>query len=273
MSPSSNARTFFRDRVMATETPNAKPADGVLVPFPDLISHSQPKAPAQTHRHSRQLGHSSRSDRQIPRRGDAAPLFPAEASAPISLPKSHIHRTPSELQLEQSLLQAEYSDVRMYARLVRGMTERGAALHIPQGECSNSAANEHALLSRQSLLRVVECRQRSILEGGDEEDEEEFDATTVGFMAEGYCRGNLDSEWNVGYSFGEDSHLVSDSLTQVVTSQEERHVPLCSHNNAHVTLPHSPRGYTHHREVSATSSRQQQNGGEDDDDCVFSLEM
>lgn len=43
------------------------------------------------------------------------------SSAPISLPKSHIHRTPSELQLADDMRRAEYEDVRMYARLVSGM--------------------------------------------------------------------------------------------------------------------------------------------------------
>mmetsp|Transcript_22327 Transcript_22327/g.33452 ORF Transcript_22327/g.33452 Transcript_22327/m.33452 type:complete len:208 (-) Transcript_22327:307-930(-) len=43
------------------------------------------------------------------------------SSAPISLPKSHIRRTPSELQMADDIRRAEYEDVRMYARLVVGM--------------------------------------------------------------------------------------------------------------------------------------------------------
>ncbi|KAL3785314.1 hypothetical protein HJC23_008878 [Cyclotella cryptica] len=298
MSPSSNAGSFFTDRARSTETTNAKPTDnGLFVPFPELLSHSQSTAPPPPHRRSKQH-HARTTSRQTPHHGHAAPPpFPtttAAASAPISLPKSHIHRTPSELQLEQSLLQAEYSDVRMYARLVRGMTERGAALHRPRGEdedeCVNSTTTtttegRHYWLSRKSLLGVVECRQRAILEGGEGEEEEEgrfrhaFRSnaaaviSTAGSRAKGCGQGHLESEWNVGYSFGEDSHLVSDFLPQVVPTQEERHLPLYSYPNAQVSVSHDPRGYTHHREVSATSSRHQPSGGEEYDDCVFSLEM
>ncbi len=49
------------------------------------------------------------------------------SSAPISLPKSHIRRTPSELQLADDMRRAEYEDVRMYARLVVGMQSQCVA--------------------------------------------------------------------------------------------------------------------------------------------------
>ena len=39
----------------------------------------------------------------------------------IPLPPSHISRTPSELQLADNKLRADYEDVRMYSRLVGGM--------------------------------------------------------------------------------------------------------------------------------------------------------
>lgn len=49
------------------------------------------------------------------------------SSAPISLPESHIRRTPSELQLADDIRRAEYEDVRMYARLVVGMQSQCVA--------------------------------------------------------------------------------------------------------------------------------------------------
>lgn len=45
-------------------------------------------------------------------------------SSPIRLPKTHIHRTPSELQLAQELLKADYCEHKMYARLVYGMSHQ-----------------------------------------------------------------------------------------------------------------------------------------------------
>ncbi|KAL7548807.1 hypothetical protein ACHAWF_012065 [Thalassiosira exigua] len=52
---------------------------------------------------------------------------PYVLSASIPLPKSHIQRTNSELQLADDLRRAEYEDVRMYARLVVGMQSRCVA--------------------------------------------------------------------------------------------------------------------------------------------------
>ena len=45
-------------------------------------------------------------------------------SPPISLPKSHIHRTPSELQLASEIRRANNADARMWARLVLGMNSQ-----------------------------------------------------------------------------------------------------------------------------------------------------
>jgi len=45
----------------------------------------------------------------------------SNSSNSIPIPKSHIHRTPSELQLADEVRRAEYDDVRMYARLLTGM--------------------------------------------------------------------------------------------------------------------------------------------------------
>ena len=71
--------------------------------------------------------------------------FPA--SGIIPLPKSHIHRTPSELQLADDMRRAEYDDVRMYARLVVGM----------QSQCQVSGY-VHPLTSK-SLEGVVKTKQ------------------------------------------------------------------------------------------------------------------
>ena len=45
-------------------------------------------------------------------------------SPPISLPKSHIHRTPSELQLASEIRRANDADARMWARIVLGMNSQ-----------------------------------------------------------------------------------------------------------------------------------------------------
>lgn len=70
-----------------------------------------------------------------------------ELSASIPLPKSHIHRTPSELQLADDTKRAEYEDVRMYARLVVGM----------QVQCINSGYVHP--LTRKSLQDILRTKQ------------------------------------------------------------------------------------------------------------------
>mmetsp|Transcript_35479 Transcript_35479/g.57856 ORF Transcript_35479/g.57856 Transcript_35479/m.57856 type:complete len:204 (+) Transcript_35479:56-667(+) len=95
-----------------------------------LLSSSLP------HRHlrsKRRHHHSNANDEQL--------------SASIPLPKSHIHRTPSELQLADDMRRAEYEDVRMYARIVVGM----------QSQCLVSGYIHP--LTRKSLQDVLKTKQ------------------------------------------------------------------------------------------------------------------
>jgi hypothetical protein len=98
------------------------------------------------------------------------------SSAPISLPKSHIHRTPSELQLadNDNIRQAEYEDVRMYARLVVGM----------QNQCVASGyVHPLTMKSLQDIVKTKEANDQE-LEAMRLHQEEDADA---------------DSGWDVNY--------------------------------------------------------------------------
>ena len=77
----------------------------------------------------------SRDDRQ-------QPLL----SASIPLPKSHVHRTRSELQLADDVQRAEYEDVRMCVRLVVGM----------QSQCIKSGYVHP--LTEQSLRHILRTK-------------------------------------------------------------------------------------------------------------------
>eukprot|EP01083_Nonionella_stella_P115543 342714_1 len=70
-------------------------------------------------------------------------------SASIPMPKSHVHRTPSELQLADDMRRAEYEDVRMYARLVVGM----------QSQCMVSGYVHP--LTKKSLQDILKTKQAS----------------------------------------------------------------------------------------------------------------
>ncbi len=86
-------------------------------------------------------------------------------SASIPLPKSHIHRTPSELQLADDVRRAEYEDVRMYARLVVGM----------QSQCMVSGYVHP--LTKKSLQDILKTKQANEDELGalHEEDADEWE--------------------------------------------------------------------------------------------------
>ena len=115
------------------------------------------------------------------------------SSAPISLPKSHIHRTPSELQLADNIRQAEYEDVRMYARLVVGM----------QNQCVASGYVHP--LTRKSLQDIVKTK---------EANDQELEAMHL------HQEEDADSGWDVNYIDDQDhqdqdgSAVTSSSLQQ-----------------------------------------------------------
>eukprot|EP00573_Skeletonema_grethae_P000465 CAMPEP_0201686874 /NCGR_PEP_ID=MMETSP0578-20130828/1156_1 /ASSEMBLY_ACC=CAM_ASM_000663 /TAXON_ID=267565 /ORGANISM="Skeletonema grethea, Strain CCMP 1804" /LENGTH=191 /DNA_ID=CAMNT_0048170979 /DNA_START=325 /DNA_END=900 /DNA_ORIENTATION=- len=94
----------------------------------------------------------TRPTKTSPSSGPSSLQTPAVSSNIIPLPKSHIHRTPSELQLADEMRRAEYNDVRMYARLVVGMQSQ------IQRECLENGGVVHPL-SQKSLQGVVKTKQ------------------------------------------------------------------------------------------------------------------
>lgn len=72
-------------------------------------------------------------------------------SCSIPIPKSHIHRTPSELQLADEMRRAEYDDVRMYTRLLAGMQ------HQLQRDFRANGGVVHPL-SKKSLQGIVKTK-------------------------------------------------------------------------------------------------------------------
>ena len=79
--------------------------------------------------------------------GPASP--PASGSGSIPIPASHIHRTPSELQMAAEVLRYELEDIQMYTRIVDGM----------QSQRSQRNGLVHPL-SQRSLESVVRTRHR-----------------------------------------------------------------------------------------------------------------
>ena len=93
----------------------------------------------------------------------------SSSSISIPLPKTHIHRTPSELQLADEVRRAECDDVRMYARLVVGMQNQ-----IQRDYCANGGVVHP--LSKKSLMGVVRTKQARYdeLDGEREDDDRDY---------------------------------------------------------------------------------------------------
>jgi len=107
-----------------------------------------------------------------------------QLSASIPLPKSHIHRTPSELQLADDMRRAEYEDVRMYARIVVGM----------QSQCLVSGYLHP--LTRKSLHDILKTKQAN---------EEELEKKLHDHVEE-------DENWELAYDEERDDNSVDTPL-------------------------------------------------------------
>ena len=92
-------------------------------------------------------------------------------SAPISLPKTHIHRTPSDIQLAADTLRAEYRDVAMYSRLMTGMHNQIQHRCLASG---NGDADVHPM-SWKSMQGIVKTKQANDydLEQHDDNDDDD----------------------------------------------------------------------------------------------------
>ena len=166
-------------------------------------------------------------------------------SAAIPLPKSHIHRTPSELQLDDDVRRAEHQDVRMYARLVVGM----------QSQCQVSGYVHP--LTRKSLQDILRTRQAN-----DKELERKSSALH-----------DIHHEEDEEQEDGEISHRTDerDENTSVDTPQPRR--PIGTSKRA-PTVVKAPSGDGSIMPKLSTSERQEEVAVADpEDDLVFSLEL
>lgn len=82
-------------------------------------------------------------------------LGAALSRAPIPLPSSHIHRTKSELQLDEDMHAAEFRDRCMFQRLVTGIQSRQAVLETQKAKVAQlQALSSGSSLRRRSKLRL-----------------------------------------------------------------------------------------------------------------------
>ena len=120
-------------------------------PRPPIQKHSQlTSSPREAI--NKKFHRAARQPLPSPSSGPASLQTTTASSNIIPLPKSHIHRTPSELQLADDMRRAEYDDVRMYARLVVGMQSQIQRHCLVNGGVVNP-------LSQKSLQGVLKTKQ------------------------------------------------------------------------------------------------------------------
>ena len=162
-------------------------------------------------------------------------------SASIPLPKSHVHRTRSELQLADDVRRAEYEDVRMCVRLVVGM----------QSQCIKSGYVHP--LTEQSLREIL--RTKAADERGLERKlREHHRAATAAEPTDD------DDDWEVSYLGAATSE---NSSINTPPGRPWHTVGTSSGAPALVKYPSDG------SMVSNFSSEEYP----EDDDCVFSLEL
>jgi len=142
-----------------------------------------------------------------PNRRAQAPYIHS-TSAPIRLPESHIHRTPSELQLAQEQIKADFFDGRMYARLIYGMSHH----------CDEEERSMHPLTAKS--LRGVVNTHRQDLSRRDEEEEQvpfpDLDNWEISYPQDETMTCVDGMDWDEGFKNARDA-----SSSSVVSNSEE----------------------------------------------------
>jgi len=190
---------------------------------------------------------SSKPNRNRLRRRNDQPQQPTTTAASIPLPKSHIQRTPSELQLADATKQAEYENVRMFARLVCGM----------QSQCLRSGViHPLTALSLQTIQQTKDAN--------GEEFERRF--------------AEEDDDWELAYDIEAAARIEMEAEYQY---QDENSMDTSDHdrNTAKAPTPFAPVVNLPSERSINSNVRMDGEGGiqekkeEDDDDCVFSFEL
>ena len=147
------------------------------------------------------------------------------SSAPISLPKSHISRTQSEIQLEALTLRAADEDVRMYWRLLSGMQNQ-----IRHRSDASGDDDVHPL-SRKSLQGIVNTKRANYQDltpqedgiGVDNDNAVGWDVSYIPINEDGIGVDNADDVgWDVSYipiAEDDDNCYVGSSMEGLASSQ------------------------------------------------------
>lgn len=169
-------------------------------------------------------------------------------SASIPLPKSHIHRTPSELQLCEDKRRADYEDVRMFSRLVVGI----------QSQCVRSGYVHP--LTKKSLQDIVHTKQAK---------DEELECTTSKLhphYEEGEDGGG---DWEVAYNGG----APDDAQDQASVDTPRACHPLGMNDKTPSVIKTSSNGSIVSNLADCRLGDNEEEEDEEEDGCCFQLEL
>ena len=197
------------------------------------------------HRHHRSLAMCRRHPSTANDSGSRRSLL----SASIPLPQSHIHRTPSELQLADDILRAEYEDVRMCVRLVSGMRSQCLASGYVHPRTMQSV--QDILKTKRDQLELLE-HQEPLPEHEEEEEDE--------------------GDWGLAYEEEDDYSAARTSTPchpmRVMSSASSFLIKCPSDDSSHAAVLQQNNDCS-----SSSSSRNREYPSPEDDEGVFRLEL
>ncbi|KAL3823667.1 hypothetical protein ACHAXA_009772 [Cyclostephanos tholiformis] len=208
---------------------------------PLAFSHSgmQPNRQQHHHRSMHLVKRSRTHDQERP---------PPTTSAAIPLPKSHVHRTRSELQLADDVQRAEFEDTRMCVRLVVGM----------QSQCIKSGYVHP--LTKQSLQEILRTKAAN-----DHEIERKLREHNQRDAATAEATKDDDDEWGVNY------YKKAGANASVLHYENSDVTPRPYH-----PVGMSPESVSALVKIPSDGSMRTNSSSEgypEDDDCVFNLEL
>lgn len=176
-------------------------------------------------------------------------------SASIPLPQSHIHRTPSELQLADDTLRAEYEDVRMCVRLVSGMRSQCLVSGYVHPRTMQSVRD--ILKTKRGQPGLLE-HQEALPEHEEEEDKEEEGDWGLAYEEEDDCSAARTS------TPCHPMRMMSSASSFLVKSPSDDSA--LSTTSSHAAVLHQNNDYS-------SISWNKENSSPEDDECVFRLEL
>ena len=192
--------------------------------------------------------HRSTTAHHVAKRGRNHDRAPTVASASIPLPKSHVHRTRSELQLADDVERAEFEDARMCVRLVVGM----------QSQCIKSGYVHP--LTQQSLHEVL--RTKAANERELEGKLRDYRHPHAAVAEQPKDDDDNDDEWEVAYRQRANDHPETSYVKSPCHPMEG--TPIKSSFSPLVRIP---------SDGSMLPSTSSEGYLEEDDDCLFDLEL